>query len=263
VTDGNVRRGYVTQTHTGAVSWREAIREGARIGFDFVELYMDGATERTELDAGAVESLVAEEGLDLLVHLPFVDVEIGSPRAPVRQGSLSEQRACIETAAEMGAEKAVLHAGTSARPPEWDLESVAPNLLSAIRELDQFAAERGVEICVENLPGVPFTIHHFDRVFADTEASMTLDTGHARVDGLDAEDMADFLDDHGDRISHVHVNDAREDADEHVPTGSGTTDFDTALAPLRDDWEGTVSVEVYTFDFDYLELSAEKLDGYL
>lgn len=258
-----IRRGYVTQTHTGAVPWDDALRWASRIGFDFAELYADGATERTRLDPSAVGELAADEGLDLLVHLPFVDVEIGSPRAPVREGSLSEQRACIEAAAEMGAEKAVLHAGTSARPPEWQLEEVAPYLLDSIRILDRFAADRDVEICVENLPGVPFTVHHLDRVFAETEASVTFDTGHARVDGLDAAEMADFLSDHGDRISHVHVNDAREETDEHVPTGSGTTDFETALAPLRDDWEGTVSVEVYTFDFDYLELSAEKLDDVL
>ncbi|MFC4448176.1 sugar phosphate isomerase/epimerase family protein [Halorussus aquaticus] len=263
MTDDGVRRGYVTQTHTGAVSWETALRQAAEIGFDFAELYMDGATERTRLDPNAVGSLAAEEGLDLLVHLPFVDVEIGSPRDPVREGSLSEQRAAVEAAAEMGAEKAVLHAGTSARPPEWELDEVAPHLLDSIRTLDRFAADRDVEICVENLPGIPFTVHHFDRVFNETEASMTFDTGHARVDGMDAADTADFLADRGDRVSHVHVNDAREAADEHVPTGSGTTDFETALAPLREDWTGTVSVEVYTFDFDYLELSAEKLDGYL
>ncbi|UPV74610.1 sugar phosphate isomerase/epimerase [Halorussus limi] len=261
--DAGVRRGYVTQTHTGAVSWDEALRQASAVGFDFAELYLDGATERTRLDPGSVGSAAAEEGLDLLVHLPFVDLEIGSPRDPVREGSLSEQRACIEAAAEMGAEKAVLHAGTSARPPEWQLDEIAPILLDSIRILDRFAADRGVEICVENLPGVPFTVHHLDRVFEETEASATFDTGHARVDGMDADEMADFLDAHGDRVSHVHVNDAREDADEHVPTGSGTTDFETALAPLREDWTGTVSVEVYTFDFDYLELSAEKLDAVL
>jgi sugar phosphate isomerase/epimerase len=258
-----VRTGYVTQIHTGAVSWEAALREGAEIGFDYAELYMDGATERTALDPNAVGSAAAEEGLDLLVHLPFADLEIGSPRDPVREGSLSELRACIEVAAEMGAEKAVLHAGTSARPPEWQLDEVAPILLDSIRVLDRFAADRGVEVCVENLPGVPFTIHHFDRVFDETAASMTLDTGHARVDGMDAADIAAFVDDHGDRVSHVHVNDSREAADEHVPVGSGTMDFETALAPLREGWTGTVSAEVYTFDFDYLELSERKLDEVL
>lgn len=260
---GSVRTGYVTQTHTGAVSWEDAIWDAADIGFDFVELYMDGATERSALDPGAVESALDEAGLDLLVHLPFVDVEIGSPRAPVREGSVGEQRACIDVAAEMGAEKAVLHAGTSARPPEWELDQIAPRLLESVRELDEFAGERGVEICVENLPGVPLTIHHFDRVFEETDAAMTLDTGHARVDGFDAEEMAEFLEAHADRVSHVHINDAREASDEHVPTGSGTLDFETALGPVGEGWTGTLSVEVYTFDSEYLALSKEKLDAVL
>ena len=148
----DVRTGYVTQTHTGDVSWREAVGEGERLGFDFVELYMDGATERTELDPEAVGSRVSEADLDLLVHLPFADLEIGSPRDAVREGSLEEQRACVETAAAMGAEKAVLHASSHATPPEWDTEDVAPLLLDSVRELDAFGRERGVEICVENLP---------------------------------------------------------------------------------------------------------------
>lgn len=259
----DVRTGFVTQTHTGAVSWQQAIRDGEAFGFDFVELYMDGATERANLAANEVASAVAEAGLDLLVHLPFVDLEIGSPRAPVREGSVTELRGCIETAAEMGADKAVLHAGTSARPPEWELAAVAPALLASVRELRRFGADRGVEVCVENLPGVPLTVHHFDRVFADTAASMTFDTGHARVDGMDAGEMADFLCEHGDRVSHVHVNDSREAADEHVPVGSGTLDFETALEPLRKGWTGTVSAEVYTFDSDYLELSKRKLDEFI
>ncbi|WP_158056279.1 sugar phosphate isomerase/epimerase family protein [Halorussus halophilus] len=259
----DVRTGYVTQTHTGDVSWREAVDEGARIGFDFVELYMDGATERAKLDAEAVESRVSGANIDLLVHLPFADLEIGSPRELVREGSLDELRACIETAAEMGAEKAVLHASSHATPPEWHVEDIAPLLLKSVRQLDAFAEERGVEICVENLPGVLFTIHDMERVFAETSASMTLDTGHARVDGVDAEGIAEFLDSHGERVSHVHVNDSRQAADEHVPTGSGNLDFETALAPLREGWKGTVSIEVYTFDFDYVALSKEKLDTYL
>jgi len=257
------RTGYVTQTHTGEIAWRDAVDAGAAIGFDYVELYMDGATERTALDAEAVADALDEAGLDLLVHLPFADLDLGTPRDRVRAASLDEQRACLDAAAEMGAEKAVLHASSHATPPEWTFDTIRPRLLDAVRSLDAYAADRGVEICVENLPGVRFTVHDFETVFVETDAAMTFDTGHARVDGLDADDMAAFLDDHRDRVSHVHVNDAREARDEHVPVGSGTTDFETALAPLREDWSGTLSVEVYTFDDDYLALSAEKLDGYL
>jgi sugar phosphate isomerase/epimerase len=259
-----IRTGYVTQTHTGAVPVSDAITWGEALGFDFVELYLDGASERTRIDQDAVAAQVADADLDLLAHLPFVDLDLGSARDRIREASLAEHRACLDAVAEMGGEKAVLHASSHATPPEFDPADVKPRLLDAVRDLDAYAADRDVELCVENLPGVPLTIEDFDAVFADTDAAMTLDTGHARVEGYDAADTADFLAAHADRVSHVHVNDARMDADEHVPTGSGTTDFRRIFEPVRaGEWTGTVSVEVFTFDRDYLQLSKQKLDGYL
>lgn len=258
---GEIRQGFVTQTHTGAVTYQESIAFGADVGLDFVELYMDGATERHAVDAREVQRLCTDVGLDLLVHLPFVDLDLGTPRERVREACLDEQRACIRDAAEMGAEKAVLHASSHATPPEWDRGDVFPNALESIRRLDDFGADHDVEVCVENLPGVMPTIHDFETIFAETDAAMTLDTGHARVDGMDAVEIATFLREHADRVSHVHANDARGPQDEHVPTGSGTMDFTAAFEPLVESgWDGTVSLEVYTFDFDYLALSARKLD---
>lgn len=261
---GDIRRGFVTQTHTGAVSYQESIAFAADAGLDFAELYMDGATERHAVDAEEVRRLCEDAGLDFVVHLPFVDLDLGTPRERVRQACLDEQRACIRAAAEMGAEKAVLHASSHATPPEWDRGEVFPNALESIRRLDDFGADHGVELCVENLPGVMPTVHDFERIFAETDAAMTFDTGHARVDGMDAVDMATFLREHADRVSHVHANDARGPQDEHVPTGSGTTAFTTVFEPLvESDWQGTISIEVYTFDFDYLALSVRKLDEFL
>lgn len=258
---GDIRTGFVTQTHTGAVTYGESISFADEAGFDFVELYLDGASDRRAVDAAEVERLCKDAGLDLLVHLPFADLDLGTPRERVREACLDEQRATIRAAAEMGAEKAVLHASSHATPPEWDREDVFPNALESVRRLDGFGADHDVEICVENLPGVTPTIHDFDAIFEETDAAMTLDTGHARVDGMDAEGIAGFLADHHDRVSHVHANDARVAEDEHVPTGSGTMDFRTAFEPLVDSgWAGTISIEVYTFDFDYLALSKRKLE---
>ncbi|WP_224333174.1 sugar phosphate isomerase/epimerase family protein [Haloprofundus halobius] len=259
----DIRSGFVTQTHTGDVTALEAVEQADAFDFDFLELYMDGATERSRLDREAFVAAVDDAGVDVLVHLPFVDLDLGTPRDGVRDAALDEHRACLDAAAELGTEKAVLHASTHATYPEWDAETTHPRMLDAIRRLDDHGRDVGVEVCVENLPSVSFTVHEFDRVFAETDASMTFDTGHARVDGMDAEASAAFLDDHRERVSHVHVNDARGASDEHVPTGSGTTDFETILAPLRENWGGTVSAEVYTFDADYLELSKRKLDEVL
>ncbi len=254
--------GFVTQTHTGAVSPRESIQWADELGYDFVELYMDGSSERTGLDREAITAALAEAGVGCLVHLPFVDLDLGTPRNKVREGSIRELRACLDAAADFGAEKAVLHASTHATEPEWSERTTKPRILASVRELEAYATARGIELCVENLPDDAYSIHTIDEILTETDASLTIDTGHARVSGYSAEETAEFLDSHRERVSHIHVNDAREARDEHVPVGSGTTDFETILAPLAD-WEGTLSIEAYTFDKEYMGLSKEKLDAWL
>lgn len=257
------RIGFVTQTHTGAVTSVESVQWAADLGYDFIELYMDGRSERTGLDQEAITAALADTNTDCLVHLPFVDLDLGTPRNKVREGSIRELRACLDTAAALGAEKAVLHASTHATEPEWTEQRTKPRILASVRELEAYATARGIELCVENLPNDVYTIRTIEEILRQTDASLTVDTGHARVSGFSAADTATFLDKHRDRISHIHVNDARQDRDEHVPVGSGTTDFETIFAPLESDWEGTFSVEAYTFDKDYMRLSKQKLDACL
>jgi len=258
-----LRIGFVTQTHTGRVTLSESIQWATELGYDFIELYMDGSSERTGLNCEAISEVLDETNVGCLVHLPFVDLDLGTPRNKVREASIRELRACLDTAADIGAEKAVLHASTHATEPEWTERTTKPRILASVRELEAYATARGIELCVENLPDDVFSIRSIDEIQAETDASLTVDTGHARVSGFSADETAAFLDAHRDRVSHIHVNDARQPRDEHVPVGSGTTDFETIFSPLNTDWEGTFSVEAYTFDKDYMRLSKQKLDACL
>lgn len=257
------RIGFVTQTHTGTVTPLESIQWATDLGYEFIELYMDGSSERTGLDQAAITEALDQANIGCLVHLPFVDLDLGTPRNKVREASIRELRACLDTAADLGAEKAVLHATTHATEPEWTERTTKPRIMASVRELEAYATARGIELCVENLPDDVFSIRTIDEILAETDASLTVDTGHARVSGFSADETAAFLNNHRDRISHIHVNDARKARDEHVPVGSGTTDFETIFAPLVSGWSGTFSVEAYTFDKDYMRLSKEKLDACL
>jgi len=241
----------------------ESIQWASDLGYDFVELYMDGASERTGLDREAITAAFEETGVGCLVHLPFVDLDLGTPRNKVREGSIRELRACLDAAADLGAQKAVLHASTHATEPEWSERTTKPRIMASVRELEAYATARGIELCVENLPDDICSRRTIEEGRADTDGSLTVDTGHARVSGFSPADTADFLDTHRDRVSHIHVNDARRPRDEHVPVGSGTTDFETIFEPIRTDWGGTFSVEAYTFDKQYMQLSKEKLDACL
>jgi sugar phosphate isomerase/epimerase len=133
----------------------------------------------------------------------------------------------------------------------------------SLRRLHDHAAPDGIELCAENLFGSPHTVADMPDLLAETPVSMTLDTGHARVSGYDASDTAAFVRDHADRIGHVHLNDTRRAADEHLPFGAGTIDFGEILGAFPADWAGTLSLEVFTESPSYLLESERRLDALL
>ncbi|WP_458209051.1 sugar phosphate isomerase/epimerase family protein [Haladaptatus sp. NG-SE-30] len=255
----DAKTGFVTQV---GMNYEEAFEIAGDLDFDYVELMMDGGTERQRVDPDAVRERAEECDIDLAVHLPFA-LDIGSPFEHVRTGAVREVQAAIETAVAFGATKGVVHASSKAWKPAWDDDELGSNIVESVRVLDDDARERGFEICVENIPGGWFSIHDFDRIFDETDASMTLDTGHARIDGLDSEDIASFVGEHDDRISHFHLNDTRLQKDEHLPFGAGTIDFRAIFDALPADWGGTLSLEVFTLDYGYIETSKTYLDELL
>ena len=238
----------------------EAIEFAADSDFDFVEVKMHGSASRTALDrkrADVVKRLAAHD-LDLLVHLPY-QLDIGSPHEHVREGSVREIEACLECAGALGAEKAVIHAESRA----WIGDRLRTNVFESLNRLDRTASRHGIELCAENPLRSTIPITDFEEVFAETEVSMTLDTGHARCDGVSSAEIASFVAAHADRISHFHLNDTRGRSDEHLPFGTGTVDFDAIFGALPDAWQGTLDLEIGTADFGYITTSKQRLDELL
>ena len=246
------RLGFVTQT---TMHYTDAIPAAQAMELDYLELMLDGHHARGQLDADALRVALADTDLDILVHLPF-KLDIGSPHDHVREGAIAELEANLEMAAAFDAEKAVVHAASDAWRPAWDEETVRDHIVDSLAELDETAADHGIELCVENLRDDYFGLEDFERLFAETDVSMTFDTGHAYIEGYDSQAQAEFLAEHEDRISHVHVNDTRKQEDEHVPIGSGFLDFARILDPLE---EATLSIEVFTPAYEYVGLSAQTL----
>lgn len=235
----------------------EAIPLAGEHGFDFVEVKMNGEASREALD-GASESIVRgleDHGLDLLVHLPY-QLDIGSPHEHVRAGSVRELVACLECAAALDATKASVHAESRA----WLGDGLRRNVFESVRRLEGTARELDVELCAENPLRGTVPVGAFDELFSATEASMTLDTGHARCDGLSSGDIAAFVADHGDRISHFHLNDTYGESDDHLPFGAGTVEFVPIFEALPDDWDGTFSLELKPPDPEDLGVSKRHLE---
>ncbi|MFC5972294.1 sugar phosphate isomerase/epimerase family protein [Halomarina salina] len=252
------RVGFVTQLGMDPLT---AIERAGALGFDYVELMLDGETapHRVADRHDEFADAVADADLDVLVHLPFGGVDIASPFDGVREGSCRAIEDAIDVASALDAEKGVLHAQTNVWGPAWDAEELRPHLVESVAHLAEYGRERDFEVCVENIPRGHFTTTDVPDVVSEAETSMTLDTGHARIDGYDADGMANLVRDAP--VSHVHLNDTRRARDEHLAFGSGTIDFATLFDAFADDWAGTLSLEVFTLDYDYLDVSKERLDA--
>jgi len=256
--DASINRGF---SIPGKMALEAAIDHAAESEFDFVEIIMDGDRDRRSLtDRNRLADQLERTTLDLVLHLPF-NLPIGSPYEHVRRGAKAEMEACIDAAADLGATKAVVHAESGAGSPMWQRADLRSTLIPAIDEIDTYAAEHGVELCTENVFGTSFPITAFADLLEATDTSMTLDTGHALISGYDVTELAAFVTRHADRISHVHLNDNRgADTDEHLPFNFGTIDFETILEPLREDWTGTLCLEVDTSNLQYIDESKRHLD---
>lgn len=252
--------GFVT---TSGMGWRDGIELAAELDLDFVELWLDGPTAPDQL-AEETEDIAAKAsgaGVELLCHLPF-PLDIGSPYDNVRAASVDTLKESIRVASAAGAQKGVVHPRSVAYAGAWSDSQIRTAVFESISELHQYGAERGLEVCPENLFESRFTVDEFDRLLSETPADMTLDTGHARVSGVSGDDLLSFVDKHSGRISHVHLNESRHESDEHLPLGMGEMPFRQLLDRLRDaDWAGTLSMEVMATDDDYIRMSKQKLDA--
>lgn len=244
-----VRQGFMVEGLEGDA---DPFAVAADRGFDFVELNAEHAFHRDRIDAAAVGRRLDERGLDAVVHLPY-RLDPGSPHEHVREGAYRELAAAVDSAAAMGADKAVVHAESRVHADRWDGEAIRDRIYDTVSRLDAHGRDRGVEVCVENLKTDFFDASDFPDLIDRTDAAVCLDTGHAYATGQDAAAQAALLREHGDRVSHVHLNDTRRTADdEHLPLGMGRIDFSTIVDAMRaTGWRGTCTHEVFSFGVDY------------
>lgn len=260
MTDG-IRQGFMVGNGADA---ERCFRLAAEHDFDFVELNTDHQFDRSRADAADVRALADERGLDLVCHLPY-RLDACSPREHVREGGVRELEAAIDHAAAMGAERGVFHLQTLVNGTKWTTAEVRPAMYETAERLTAYADEQGVEAVAENLKSPFFDAGDFPALFAETNASACLDTGHAFVTGQDGDAQAALLREHGDRIGHVHLNDTRIDEDdEHLPVGMGKVEFGEIAAAMRETgWEGTCTHELFAFDRSYAVAGKERFDSML
>jgi sugar phosphate isomerase/epimerase len=222
------------------------------MGMDFFELAMDPPQahySQIRMQKNAIGEALKRHGLELICHMPTF-VNPADLTEGIRRASVQEVLESLATAADLGAEKVVLHPGYSSGMGVYVMNQVRTLALESLWEIARRAAGHGIRLCAENLMkrGSPFvTPEDFDFLFENVpELMLTLDTGHAHIGDKNGRRVVDFIERHGSRLAHVHVSDNQGVRDDHLPIGAGTIDFESTARALRGiGYQDTVTLEIF------------------
>lgn len=259
-----LRFGAMNSPFRSVVSEIETI---ALLGFDFAEVTMDEPQAHHSLlkkEKDRIVSVLRDRDLGLICHLPTF-VSSADLTEALRKASVEELVESMETAGLLGAEKIVLHpghaTGLGARVPDLVRKYIFESLDTVLKR----AQSLGLTVALENMsPGfVTLTEpEDFDEVLDRYPfLEMTLDMGHAHIGSMGGRRNLAFIKRHGRRIGHVHASDNFGRSDDHLPVGVGSVDFPLLMSALvRAGYDGTITLEVFAPDRDYLKVSREKLE---
>ena len=177
-------------------------------------------------DAERIGELAESYDMSITFHAPFRDWNLGSFNDASRRAAVSQVKETLTDAATAGGGAVVVHGGSVREHyPTRIREKAYENAVQSLRECASYAAEVGIPLCLENQPisqtnerhtTTPDDLHrmltHIDA--APEVLRVTLDVGHAKVNGYDWRTFAEQFE---NRITVVHLHDNDGTADQHEP----------------------------------------------
>lgn len=237
---------------------RDIIKEIRWIGehhFDFVDLFLEAdRCEPDQVNPVAVNQLLADYNLARVGHTPFY-LPIGSPIRALRDAAVEIAKPYFATFAELGCPTVTIHAHW---PPGMfnDREGVKYQT-ETLHRLVPLAAAAGVRIVYEPVDSVHDERENLAELLElNPEIGLHADLGHFNLCGRRPEA---YLKEFGAKIEHVHLHDNDGKSDIHLPPGVGTIDWPRVVKLLKGCYDGTITIEVFARDKDYVLLARDKI----
>ena len=237
------------------LSVTDNVRKAAEVGAEGIQVYsVKGEMAPENMDAGArkdFKKLCADVGL--VISALCGDMGGGFRSAADNPQKVERSKSIVDLAVDLGTSVVTTHIGVV---PEDSGSETYKTMLSACREISEYAAEKGVTFAVETGPEKAVTLKGFlDEVgsFARDRGGIGVNLDPANLVMVVADDPVAAARTFGDYVVHTHAKDgvqlkpgaAGERAKfNEVPLGEGGVPWDEYLAALREiGYSGFLTIE--------------------
>ncbi|MDI6828995.1 MAG: sugar phosphate isomerase/epimerase family protein [Armatimonadota bacterium] len=237
----------------------EEIEGFASDGFDFIDLTLEpDLAYSANIPVKKIKQVLEKTGLGVVGHTAYY-LPIASPFPELREAAIAEMERSMHIFAEIGAKKVNVHPFVTV--PLHDNRWIRETNINAFIRLSKLARKLNLKLMIENTVPLFNTPRDLSAVFsAVPDIGLHLDVGHANLmteHNLTLELATLFC----DRLEHVHFSDNKGgELDLHLPLGVGHIDWNWIVHILkRVGYDGTITLEIFSDDRDYLLFSRDKL----
>jgi sugar phosphate isomerase/epimerase len=204
------------------------------LGFSGWEVVSEGKQQLNDSTLLEIKNIIDTTNLVLTLHLPFSDLNLASLNHPIWRETIRQMTKCLDRASDF-VELAVVHPGHLS-PLGMQLPDMAwRQNTDGLREICDFANERGIKIGVENMVNMqhifgkqPGEILGMIDSLERENVGLTLDMGHANTNALVREFLADLS-----KVIHVHLHDNMGKSDEHLGLGKGNINWKEVIPKFK------------------------------
>ena len=256
-------------------SFEKQMERARRIGFealDFSEFTLYDTEEVYKLTPAQFEKRMlsyAEAAKNNGIAINQTHGPWKYPRAPLPKEEIELQLErslqSIEGTAMLGCSNIVFHAllPYTSHDMQYEDESIKINV-GFLTKICEKADEMNVDVCLENLPMLRFSVGSVRRVISMVDVvghkrlKICLDTGHCNI--FEVKQSKAIREIGKDRLKVMHVHDNHGASDEHLFPFDGNIDWTDFAEGLKEiGYDGVLSLETGSHD----TLPDELFDGYL
>lgn len=198
------------------------------------EVYIDGEEldNADEKDLLAIHETFNKAGLSITQHGPYVDLSPASFDEDTRLLTVKRYRHAFRAAEILRPKNIVLHPGYSEKKFKGDIGAWLSQGMKTWPEFVEKAERLNVTIAAENVfDKDPIALKALVEKIGSRFFKVCLDTGH--ISAFAKADMEDWIKTFGPDIAEVHLHDNSGSADEHLPLGEGSIDFNRFFTLLK------------------------------